>query len=153
MANKSLFATFRGLLMPATDAVNHEGAPAYSYSPKHALAQYAATGCFGRTFYASAEQQLARVLQLCETVEPQFVARTAVYARRHSYMKDMPALLCAWLSRRDPRLHETVFAQVIDNAKMLRTYVQMLRSGVVGRKSLGTGGQRERAVVQSRTII
>jgi 60 kDa SS-A/Ro ribonucleoprotein len=57
-------------------------------------------------------------------------------------MKDMPALPCAWLSARDPRLHETVFARVIDNARMLRTYVQILRSGVVGRKSLGTAPKR-----------
>jgi len=142
MANKSLFATFRGPLMPAADTVNHEGAPAYALAPKHALAQYAATGCFGRTFYAGAGEQLARVLELCQAVEPEFVARTAVFARRYSYMKDMPALLCAWLSRRDPRLHEAVFAQVIDNAKMLRAYVQILRSGVVGRKSLGTAPKR-----------
>ena len=142
MPNKTLFATFRGPLVPAPDAVNHEGAPAYAFPPKHALAQYAATGCFGRTFYASAEEQLARVLELCQTVEPEFVARAAVYARRHSYMKDMPALLCCWLSVRDRRLHEAVFAQVIDNAKMLRAYVQILRSGIVGRKSLGTAPKR-----------
>jgi 60 kDa SS-A/Ro ribonucleoprotein len=54
----------------------------------------------------------------------------------------MPALLCAWLSARERRLHEAVFARVIDNARMLRTYVQILRSGVVGRKSLGTAPKR-----------
>ncbi len=57
-------------------------------------------------------------------------------------MKDMPALLCAWLSTRDARLHEAVFTKVIDNARMLRNYVQILRSGVVGRKSLGTAPKR-----------
>jgi 60 kDa SS-A/Ro ribonucleoprotein len=142
MANKSLFITIPGLLLPAADTVNREAAPAYSLPPKHALAQFAATGCFGRTFYAGAEEQLARVLELCNQVEPEFVARTAIYARRQSYMKDMPALLCAWLAARDARLHEVVFGQVIDNVKMLRTYVQILRSGVVGRKSLGTAPKR-----------
>jgi 60 kDa SS-A/Ro ribonucleoprotein len=57
-------------------------------------------------------------------------------------MKDMSALLCAWLSVRDARLHEAVFARVINNARMLRTYIQILRSGVVGRKSLGTAPKR-----------
>src|SRR5258708_27111695 len=57
-------------------------------------------------------------------------------------MKDMPALLWAWLSARAPKLHEAVFARVIDNARMLRTYVQILRSGVVGRKSLGSAPKR-----------
>ena len=42
----------------------------------------------------------------------------------------------------DARLHEAVFARVIDNTRMLRTYVQILRSGVVGRKSLGTAPKR-----------
>ncbi len=57
-------------------------------------------------------------------------------------MKDMPALLCAWLSPRDTRLHEAVFARVIDNARMLRTYIQIARSGVVGRKSSGSAPKR-----------
>jgi 60 kDa SS-A/Ro ribonucleoprotein len=142
MANKALFAGIRGGLLPRTDAVNSEMAPAYALSSKHALAQYAATGCFGRTFYATAEEQLARVLELCAAIEPEFLARTAIYSRKNSFMKDMPALLCALLSVRSPRLHEAIFAEVIDNARMLRTYVQILRSGVVGRKSLGTAPKR-----------
>ena len=129
-------------MIPQTDAANSENAPAYALEPKHALAQYAATGFFGRTFYATADEQLTRVLALCDAVDPEFVARVAIYSRTHSFMKDMPALLCAWLSARNARLHEAVFARVIDNARMLRTYVQILRSGVVGRKSLGTAPKR-----------
>lgn len=142
MANKTLFASLRNALIPQTDAVNSENAPAYALSPKHALAQYAATGCFGRTFYATAGDQLTRVLELCDALDTEFIARVAIYSRTQSFMKDMPALLCAWLSAREPRLHEVVFARVIDNARMLRTYVQILRSGVVGRKSLGTAPKR-----------
>ena len=142
MANKTLFASLRDVLIPRTDAVNSESAPAYALSPNHALAQYAATGCFGRTFYATANDQLTRVLALCEAVDPEFVARVAVYSRTQSFMKDMPALLCGWLSMRAPRLHEAVFSRVVDNTRMLRTYVQILRSGVVGRKSLGTAPKR-----------
>jgi 60 kDa SS-A/Ro ribonucleoprotein len=142
MANKTLFATLRGALIPRTDTVNSENAPAYTLAPKQALAQYAATGCFGRTFYATADEQLTRVLELCDGVDQKFVAQVAIYSRTQAFMKDMPALLCAWLSAREPRLHEAVFARVIDNTRMLRTYVQILRSGVVGRKSLGTAPKR-----------
>lgn len=146
MANKTLFASLRDALIPKTDTVNAENAPAYALTPKQALAQYAATGCFGRTFYATAEEQLNRVLELCEAVanqgDTEFVARIAIYSRTQLFMKDMPALLCAWLSARDARLHEAVFAQVIDNTRMLRNYVQILRSGVVGRKSLGSAPKR-----------
>jgi len=142
MANKTLFASLRDALIPQTDTVNSESAPAYALSPKQALAQYAATGCFGRTFYATADEQLTRVLELCDAVETEFIARVAIYSRTQSFMKDMPAFLCAWLSAPDARLHEAVFAHVIDNARMLRTYIQILRSGVVGRKSLGTAPKR-----------
>src|ERR1700732_129725 len=142
MPKKPLFASLRDALIPQTDTVNSENAPAYALSPKHALAQYAATGCFGRTFYATADEQLTRVLELCDAVDPKFVAQIAIYSRTQSFMKDMPALLCAWLSARDARLHEAVFARVIDNTRMLRTYVQILRSGVVGRKSLGSAPKR-----------
>ena len=142
MTNKTLFASLRDALIPQTDTVNSENAPAYTLAPKQALAQYAGTGCFGRTFYATANEQLTRVLELCGAVDAEFVARVAIYSRTQSFMKDMPALLCAWLSAREPRLHEAIFTRVIDNTRMLRTYVQILRSGVVGRKSLGTAPKR-----------
>ncbi len=50
MANKKLFKSLVGKLIPATDALNEERAPAYALAPKHALAQYAATGCLNATF-------------------------------------------------------------------------------------------------------
>ena len=33
------------------------------------------------TFYASGEEQLQIILQLCRKVEPEFIAQTALYAR------------------------------------------------------------------------
>ncbi len=138
MANKSIFKSMIGKLIPATDTVNSEFAPAYKFSAKHQLAQYAATGCMNDTFYASAEDQLKTVIDLCATVEPEFIARTALYCRGKGHMKDLPALLCAVLSVRGPGLLAEVFDRVIDSPKMLRNFVQIMRSGAVGRKSLGT---------------
>ena len=138
MASKSLFKSWVGRLMPKTDAVNSEHAIAYAYEPKHALAQYAATGCLNGTFYATGEDQLEAILKLCGQVEPEFIARTALYARGSAHMKDLPALLCAVLSVRSPGLLAEVFDRVIDSPKMLRNFVQIIRSGAVGRKSLGS---------------
>ncbi|HWE94485.1 MAG TPA: TROVE domain-containing protein [Tepidisphaeraceae bacterium] len=138
MASKTLFQSLRGMLLPAADTRNEAGGLAYTLPPKHALAQYAATGCLNATFYASADEQLATVLELCKQVEPEFIARTALYARSKGYMKDLPALLCAVLASRGPGLLAEVFDRVIDDAKMLRNFVQIIRSGVTGRKSLGT---------------
>ncbi len=138
MANKTLFRSMIGRLLAKTDTLNEEGRAAYAFSAKQALAQYAATGCLNSTFYASGEEQLGRVLQLCSQVEPEFIARAAIYARQKGFMKDLPALLCAVLSVRSPGLMAEIFDRVIDSPKMLRNFVQIMRSGVVGRKSLGT---------------
>src|SRR5690349_6889437 len=142
MANKTLFKSLVGKLIPTTNAFNEECAPAYALSPKHQLAQYAATGCLNTTFYATADEQLAKVVELCAEVEAEFIAKTAVFCRERGFMKDMPALLAASLSVQDREFLGRIFPRVIDNAKMLRNFVQIVRSGVVGRKSLGTAPKR-----------
>ena len=142
MANKTLFQTIRGKSSPNTNTVNVAGGSAYALGPQHALAQYAVTGCLNGTFYTDAATQLQKVLSLCEQVESAFIAKTAVYCREKGHMKDMPALLCAALARRDVALLDQVFDRVIDNSKMLRNFVQIVRSGVTGRKSLGSAPKR-----------
>jgi 60 kDa SS-A/Ro ribonucleoprotein len=142
MANKSLFQSVRGALLPSATATNAEGARAYSLQPKHALAQYAATGCLSNTFYAGANEQLAAVLSLARELDADFIAKTAIYSRTKGSMKDMPALLLAILSTKDAAMLKAVFPRVIDNGRMLRNFVQILRSGVTGRKSLGTAPKR-----------
>lgn len=142
MANKGLFASAIAKLLPAADTRNHELAPAYAYGPEHKLAQLAATGTFQDNFYAAAETQLADVLEAARAVDPLFVARAAVYARARGTMKDMPALLAAYLTVADPDLAVRVFGRVVDNGRMLRNFVQIMRSGVVGRTSLGTRPKR-----------
>ncbi|WP_028603869.1 vWA domain-containing protein [Ottowia thiooxydans] len=138
MVNTQLFQTLRGALLPTPTARNAEQAPAYAFSPRHQLAQLATTGCLSKTFYAHAEDQLDKVTALAQEVDATFVAKTAIYARESGYMKDMPALLAASLAVRDVALLNQVFSRVVDNGKMLRNFVQILRSGAVGRKSLGT---------------
>lgn len=142
MANKNLFQRTVGRLLPKTDVLNHEWAPAYDLPPKAKLAQYAATGCLNTTFYASASEHLETVLGLADRIEPEFIAKTAVYAREKGSMKDMPALLAACLTVKDQEKLNRVFDRVIDNGKMLRNFVQIMRSGMIGRKSLGTAPKR-----------
>ena len=147
MANLQLFqSTKQAGLLPAALGVNSEGAPAYVLSPRHQLAQYSATGCLNTTFYAGADAQLATVLELCKAIDPRFIAQTAVYCRERGYMKDMPALLLAVLAGQGAQQLAPAFGRVIDNGKMLRNFVQILRSGAVGRKSLGT---RPKKLVQA----
>ncbi len=142
MANKSLFGSTSGRNVPVTDVINEAGGGAYAFSPKHALAQYASTGCLNSTFYVTAETQLDKIRGLCNGLDPEFIAKTAVYCRQRGFMKDVPALLCAILAHRDVATLERVFDRVIDNGKMLRNFVQIVRSGVAGRRSLGSAPRR-----------
>src|SRR3954471_4613314 len=90
MSNKSIFKTVRGMFTPKANMVNEAGGLAYKLSPKQALAQYAATGCFNHTFYADATEQLENVLALANEMDADFVAKAAIYTREKGFMKDMP---------------------------------------------------------------
>lgn len=138
MANKQLFQTFRGPRAAKPDAINEAGGLAYQRAPKELLAQLAITGCLNGVYYVSARSQLDELLAACENAEASFIAKVAVYARKYGFMKDTPAVLLAVLSTRDSALFRETFASVIDNARMLRNFVQVMRSGLVGRKSLGS---------------
>jgi len=137
MASLRLFAPFCRQA-PAATAVNEAGGLAYSRDPRAALALYASTGCLNGTYYADDEQQLTQVLALCAEVDAGFVARVAIHARQHGHMKDMPALLLATLASRDGSAFAQAFGRVVDNGRMLRNVVQILRSGRTGRRSLGS---------------
>lgn len=142
MANKTLFSSVKSIL-PRASAVNEAGGRAYSLTPKHALAQMAATGCFNGVFYARAEGQLEEMQRLIDQVnDPVYLAKLAVYSRERAFMKDMPAALLLALSKQDTELMHRVFDRVIDNGRVLRTLFQMIRSGQFGRTSLSSSLQR-----------
>jgi len=142
--NKQLFST--------KTLHNEAGGPAFAFSPEHALAQYAVTGTFHGTYYASDAEQLEKVKQLAGAVAPELVAKTAIYCRKNGRMKDVPAFLVAHLATRDVALMLRVFPHVIDDARMLRAFVAIVRSGVTGRKSFGTAPKRAlRAWFAART--
>ena len=142
MANKTLFSSIKSKFA-RTDTTNEAGGRAYKFAPKHALAQMAATGCFGNVFYASAQDQLDEMRKLIDQIDDNvFLAKLAVYARERAYMKDMPAALLVVLSKRDTELMHRVFDRVVDNGRVLRTMFQMIRSGQFGRTSLSSSLQR-----------
>jgi 60 kDa SS-A/Ro ribonucleoprotein len=142
MANTTLFSSIKSKFV-RTDTVNEAGGRAYQFTPKHALAQMAATGCFNGVYYASAESQLDEMRAAIDQVDDNvFLAKLAVYSRERAYMKDMPAALLVVLSKRDTELLHHVFDRVVDNGRVLRTMFQMIRSGQFGRTSLSSSLQR-----------
>ncbi len=144
MANKALFGgnAARRRNVPVADVKNAAGGRAYKRGDEAALAQFAATGMFQNTFHVKAQDQLKEVLEIAQRVDTSFLAKVAVYSRKHAYLKDMPAVLVAVLATRDTALFKQVFPLVIDNGRMLRNFVQVMRSGAVGRRSLGSAPKK-----------
>lgn len=151
MANKNLFQSQRGKIIPATDVLNDAGGVAYTMTARQSLAQFVCTGCLNGTYYASAQTQLDTVRDLLTQVDPEFLGKLAVYAHEKSFMKDLPALLIAYLAsdkgvgggpttvtqQEKLKVLRKVFPRVIDSGNMLRNFVQMIRAGSFGRKSFG----------------
>ncbi|KQR79267.1 RNA-binding protein [Rhizobium sp. Leaf341] len=146
MVNKAIFKTYLGKLLPGTDTKNQEAAPAYKLTPREALAQYAVTGTFNGTFYADGVDQLEVVKALALQVEPEFLAKVAIHAAERGHMKDMPVTLLAMLTGLQSEAFARAFPRVVKSGKMLRGFVQVMRSGATGRKSLGT---RPKKLVQA----
>ena len=148
MANRAVFKS-HGVeaRVPEAAAVNDAGGRAYALDSKHALALFAVTGTFNSTFYVKAEDHLARVKELLDKLGPgeiEFVSKLAVYAREQGFMKDAPAFLAAWVMANDKTgdWFPKVFPRVVKNGKMLGTFWQILNSGVVGRKGVGSRPKR-----------
>lgn len=172
MASKDIFGSKgSSSSFPVATAINAAGGRAYNLEAKEALAQLAVTGCFNQTFYASAADQLDKVKSLLGAVDPDFVGKLAVYSRERGFMKDMPAFLLGYLTGLQARMAKgeddarkagkaeeaaamsghvremsamllDIFPRVIDNGKMLRNFVQIIRSGQSGRKSFGSAPKR-----------
>lgn len=146
--NKELFYTPNNKVKEAT-AVNEAGGKAYNKTTEQALATYAFTSTLGNTYYSSAKDQLDQLKNLLEKTDPEFVAKLASYTKKEGLMRDMPAVLIAYLicnnwhgnqaqfSRNKFKLIH-LFNSVIDNVAMLRKFVTVMRSGAFGRKSLGS---------------
>ena len=157
--DKNLFNTKNAAIRPvARDekgqfTKNEAGGIAYKFTEEHALAQAACTGTFRDSYYVKADKQLDQLIAVSGKVSTEFLAQCAVYSRRKGYMKDMPAVLmgvlCARAASKVPEeaklardLFEVAFPLTIDNPKMLRNFVQVMRSGVTGRKAFGSMPKR-----------
>lgn len=104
MTMSRVFQTRRGRLVPPATVKNRAGGPAYQFSDEQALIQKAVTCTFNGTFYATAQEHLDEVMELCSKLDPKFVAQVAVYSRKFGYMKDMPAYLVADLAAKVKQL-------------------------------------------------
>lgn len=164
MANKNLFGAAAKAQrsvekhVPKATGKNAAGGSAYLFAPTRdedgnvvatadarlALAQYCATATLASTYYMDETMHLETVLKLIAEVDDEFLAKAAVWSRREAFLKDMPALLLAALAARgaDPQLVEKVWMEVVNNPKMVRNVLQILRSGAL----VGPDGQNRTTI-------
>lgn len=130
--DRSMFSTTRPRERKA-DTRNKAGGKAYSIPAKVALAKYVVTGHLGETYYANAEVAVEELLDLMHQCDNEWIAKVAVYGRRDALIKDAPALMTGYLAVHAPELFERVAPRVLNNGRMVRNLVQVLRSGILDR--------------------
>lgn len=137
--NRKIFRSTSGKAVPATNAVNEAGGKAYQYDDKTAAAVFAMTATFpDKAFYLSGGDQLEQFSKFLEKCDPEFIAKLAVYSRQRGKMKDAPTVAILSIAKRDKALFERVFGHVADTPVQYRNAFQIVRSGILGFKSLGT---------------
>lgn len=125
--------------IPAPDTVNKAGGRAYSLSSEEVLAKFAVTGCFGSTYYQSAEEALKEILRLLPECNPSFLEALVKYSKNTGLMKDMPAFLLAW-GVRNHREHDfrDTFTNTVRNVGDVLRMCKIITSGALGFKNFGS---------------
>lgn len=143
--NKHMFASQGGIpkIDPSRITTNAAGGITVSMTDTNALAQMAMTGCFNDTFYTDASLQLELLKSTINKVDTPDLADITVYAKEYGYMKDMPVyLLASILARGETVVFHELFPLIIRSLKDLRNFVMIMRSGQVGRRSLGYAAKK-----------
>lgn len=83
----------------STATTNKEGAKAYALSPELALYTMVVTTALGGKFYESADDRVERVRSVLPQVDPEFVAKLAVYARSQMHLRSIPLVLLVELAK------------------------------------------------------
>lgn len=90
---------FNNILKNSGMTQNHEGATAYKLTPEMELYTAVVTMALQDKFYETANDQIERIAHLIGQVDPQFVAKLAVYTRNEMHLRSIPLLLVVELAK------------------------------------------------------
>ena len=79
--------------------LNHEGAEAFRMSPEMELYTAVVTSALEEMFYEGKKDRVRRIAELVGQVDPVFVAKLAVYARREMNLRSIPMVLLVELAK------------------------------------------------------
>lgn len=139
-----IYKTFGNLLVPSsvdtTRIHNHEGFPAFQRSLEERYLQMLMTNTFGNTFYQTKDELVIEASKLhfeMLSKDPEFMAKSLVYARNKGYMRSNPIYGLSVLSPCHPPFFEKIFDKIILTPNDLRDFMVFIKS--FGR---GQGGRR-----------
>lgn len=121
---------------------NQAGGMYYKNTDEDHFVKVAVSSFIGKSHYQDDKARLHDLLDLAKKVSPELLAKTAIYSVEKAFMKDVPVLLLGVLRWRDPHLYEKVFSRVIKNGRLLRRFVQILRSPYFNSRSLSSKTRR-----------
>lgn len=78
---------------------NYEGATAYKLTPEMELYSAVVTAGLSDHFYENSEDRINRIRELVSLMDPEFVARLAVYTRKEMYLRSVPLVLAVELAK------------------------------------------------------
>ena len=78
---------------------NHEGAKAYAMTPEMELYTAVVTSTLSDNFYESKDGRMERIAALIRQVDPEFVAKLAVYTRTQMNLRSIPLFLIVELAK------------------------------------------------------
>lgn len=90
---------YNSMIKEKETVMNHEGAKAYKMTPEMELYTAVVTSTLSDKFYESNDERMDRIAALIRQVDPQFVAKLAVYTRTQMNLRSIPLFLIVELAK------------------------------------------------------
>lgn len=90
---------YNSILRESEVRTNYEGAQAWALTPELELYTAVVTASLSNTFYEKQDERVERIAELVGKVDPEFVAKLAVYTRNEMNLRSIPLLLVVELAK------------------------------------------------------
>ena len=80
---------YNSMIKEKETVMNHEGEKAYKMTPEMELYTAVVTSALSDKFYESNDERMERIAALIRQVDPQFVAKLAVYTRTQMNLRSI----------------------------------------------------------------
>lgn len=125
----------------STKTKNKEGAEAYKLSDELALYSLVCTSMLDNQFYRTRREMMSDLRKLIKKVDPEFVAKLAVYAREKMYLRTMPIVLAVELAKVHKgddlvsRMTERIIQRADEITEVLACYAELNGQGRINKLS------------------